>query len=64
MARQEEEAQEDGRLENNPDSIRSSIDMMMASARNLALYEDQHIVEFEEFEEENRQNENQEGQNN
>jgi hypothetical protein len=53
MARQEEEVQEDGHLENNPDSIRSSIDMMMASARNLALYEDQHIVEFEEFEEEN-----------
>jgi len=38
--------------------------MMMASARNLALYEDQHIVEFEEFEEDNRQNENQEEQNN
>ena len=41
--------------------------MMMASARNLALYEDQHIVEFEEFEEENnndRPNENQEEENN
>ena len=41
--------------------------MMMASARNLALYEDQHIVEFEEFEEENnnnnRPNENQAEQN-